>query len=106
MTEKKNTRTTEIWFESCKGSVVVRLSRTHCGSPALLHGDFIVRVAIVTGVEEGFVNVGLAARFTVFLSFSAALFLISTLPVIWRDQTEPKTGLRHKISLLLEAQLW
>lgn len=56
--------------------------RTHCGSAALLHGDFIIRVAIVTGVEEGFVNVGLATRFTVFLSFSAALFLISTLPII------------------------
>lgn len=57
---------------------------THCRSPAFLHSDFIIRVAIVTGVEEGLVNVGLASRFTLFFScVSTALFLFCSLTLIW-----------------------
>lgn len=70
---------------------------THSRSAAFLHCDFIIWVAIVTGVEEGFVNVSLSARFALHVFVSrghAAVSLPGLFTSIWKPikmDTDRKT---------------
>lgn len=64
---------------------------TYRRSPSFLHSDFIIRVTIVTGVEEWLVNVGLATRLALLLScISTGLFLLVTLTLIWWTRNSSK----------------